>query len=240
MLITGHPQFETQNDFGTGNGIPSIPEWHLDLSTYHEYPTALDDLLIDKSVRNVFIRLHKVFERAQRTPISTTRLHDLTCYVIHRLLPTTSDLENLSSSPSTECMRYAVVLYMFITHGTTYYPHTFVLNRALVQFKIQLEQSESSPWLYDSFGIWLLAIGMVASTGTLRYQWFLERARTIATFLQLRSWDEVFVHIKGILWLETLQGEQSFRPHWDILFRTTSLPCLPECVVDFSWRHRTP
>ncbi|THW15180.1 hypothetical protein D6D25_07194 [Aureobasidium pullulans] len=233
MLITGHPQFETQNDFGTGNGIPSIAEWHLDLSTYHEYPTALDDLLIDESVRNVFIRLHKVFERAQRTPISTTRLHDLTCYVIHRLLPTTSDLENLSSSPSTECMRYAVVLYMFITHGTTYYPHTFVLNRALVQFKIQLEQSESSPWLYDSFGIWLLAIGMVASTGTLRYQWFLERARTIATFLQLRSWDEVFVHIKGILWLETLQGEQSFRPHWDILFRTTSLPCLPEYDVDF-------
>ncbi|THW81982.1 hypothetical protein D6D18_08560, partial [Aureobasidium pullulans] len=118
MLITGHPQFETQNDFGTGNGIPSIPEWHLDLSTYHEYPTALDGLLIDESVRNVFIRLHKVFERAQRIPISTTRLHDLTCYVIHRLLPTTSDLESLSSSPSTECMRYAVVLYMFITHGT--------------------------------------------------------------------------------------------------------------------------
>ncbi|THY06335.1 hypothetical protein D6D01_09909 [Aureobasidium pullulans] len=233
MLITGHPQFETQNDLGTGDGIPSIPEWHLDLSTGNHHPLDLDDFLVDATVRNVFIRLHKVFERAQRTPISTTQLHDLTCYVIHRLLPTASNLQSLSSSPLTECMRYAIVLYMFITHGTTYYPHTFVLNRGLIQFKAHLEQLESSSQIHDSINVWLLTIGMVASTGTLHYQWYFERARIIATLLQLQSWDDVFIHIKSVLWLNTAQGEGAFRPHWDVVLATTVSPSLPEYIVNF-------
>jgi len=232
MLITGHPQFETQDENGTGNGIPSIPEWHLDSSTCDHHHLELVKLLIDETVRSIFVRLHKVFRKAHGTPITTTQLHDLTCYVIHRLLPTSSGSDALSSSPLTECMRYAIVLYMFITHGTTYYPHTFIFNRTLVQFKDQLEKLMPSPWLYDSLGVWLLSIGLVASTGTLHYQWFLERARVIATFLQLQCWDEVYVHVKSVLWLETPQGEYSFRPHWENMLRTASLPSLPGYTVN--------
>ncbi|KAJ5553489.1 hypothetical protein N7494_002867 [Penicillium frequentans] len=99
MLIMGHPQFDTQDDVGLGDGIPCIPEWQLD-------PTALNDLSgfnnidVDYDVWNVFIRLRSVLERSQRMPFSPTQLHDLTCFVVHRLLLSTPNTETPSRHQS--------------------------------------------------------------------------------------------------------------------------------------------
>ncbi|RDL36522.1 Uncharacterized protein BP5553_05874 [Venustampulla echinocandica] len=243
MIIMGHPQFETQDDFGIGDGIPPIPEWQLDSAAHcgHFCELSID---LDYTVRNVFIRLRNVFQRAQRTSFPTTRLHDLTCFVIHRLLLSASDTANPQPSPVTECIRYATILYMFIIQGPTYYSHAVIFNSIVTRFMERLKQLESTPRVCDSLALWLLTIGMVSSTSTTRYQWFMERAQAMSTPLQLGNWDDVLVRIKSALWLETPQCEDIFRPHWDAILSAEDLPGPPgftACVspsstgVGFPW-----
>lgn len=222
MLIMGHPQFETQDDYGIGHGIPPIPEWRLTSTALNENFSELNSIDGDHTVRNVFIRLRNVFQRAQGTPLPNTRLHDLTCFVVHRLLHSASDTVNSQSLPIIECIRYAILLYLFIIQGPTYYSHAVIFNMIVTRFMEHLKQLESSLRVYDSADIWLLMIGMVASTGTPNYQWFMERARAIAISLQLGTWNDVIVRIKSVLWWETLQGEAIFRPHWDTTLSAAS------------------
>ncbi|POR33131.1 Uncharacterized protein TPAR_06667 [Tolypocladium paradoxum] len=231
MLVMGHPQFETQDDVGIGDGIPPIPEWQLDSTALHDHLSELSSIDVDYAVRNVFIRLRNVFQAAQRIPFPTTRLHDLTCFVVHRLLLSASDTANHRSSPITECIRYAIILYMFIIQGPTYYSHAVILTTIVTRFMEHLKQLESTPRVYDSLGVWLLAIGMVASTGTTHYQWFMVRARAMAASLQLGNWNDARVRIKSFLWLETLQGEDIFRPHWDAILSAANQPGPPDFAV---------
>jgi hypothetical protein len=215
MLITGIPQFETQDDFGTERGIASIPQWYLEPPIRRSYPSSLKALMTDETVCNAFIRLRNVFERAQDVPLSTTQLHDLTCFVIHRLLPSASGSTITFASPLTECMCYGIILYMLIIHGTTYYPHTFMLDQVLTRFETQLELLETDFRAHDSLSVWLLTIGMAASIGTEHYHQLAGRARVVAASLELSGWNEVTTHIENVLWLKTSQDEQRFRPHWD-------------------------
>lgn len=221
MLVMGHPQFQTQDDVGIGDGIPPIPEWQLDSAAVYADLSELTSIDIDYAVRNVFIRLRSVFQRAQQIPFPPTRLHDLTCFVVHRLLLSASDTPNHQSSQVTECFRYAIILYMFIVQGPTYYSHVVILNTFITRFMQHLQQLEMTPRERDSVDIWLLAIGTVASTGTTHYQWFIERARAVATSLQLGNWNDALVHIKSVLWLEILQSEDIFRFHVDAILRAT-------------------
>ncbi|KAK4119212.1 hypothetical protein N657DRAFT_582184 [Parathielavia appendiculata] len=217
MLIMGHPQFDTQDDAGIGHGIPPIPEWQLDSATLeHAVPIAdITVLNVDYDVRNVFIRLRSVFQRAGRVPFPTTQLHDLTCFVIHRLLLSAPDSTSPASSPLTECVRYATVLYMFIIQGPTYFSHAVIFNQTLDKLMKHLQRLESTPSVTLSLGVWLLAVGMVASSGTPHYQWSTRMARDTAESLILCTWNEASVHVKSVLWLETQQAEHIFRPHWD-------------------------
>jgi hypothetical protein len=109
MLITGKPQFKTRDDFGIERGIPSIPQWYLDPPISRSDSSSLEALMADQTIWNVFIRLCNVFEKAQDVPLSTTQLHDLTCFVIHRILPSASDSTISFASPLAECMRYGIV-----------------------------------------------------------------------------------------------------------------------------------
>jgi multisubunit Na+/H+ antiporter MnhF subunit len=231
MLIMGHPQFETQDDVGIGDGIPPIPEWQLDPTALHDDLSEFNSIDVDSTVKNVFLRLRNVFQRAQRIPFPTTQLHDLTCFVVHRLLLSASETTNPQSSPSTECIRYAIILYMFVIHGPTYYSHAVILNTVVTRFMEHLKQLESIPRVYDSLDVWLLAIGIVSSTGTIHYQWFMERARAMDASLALGNWDDALKRIKSILWLETLQGEDIFRPHWDAILSAVSQPAPPDFTV---------
>jgi hypothetical protein len=237
MLIMGHPQFETQDDVGIGDGIPPIPEWQLDSTALHDDLSELSSIDVDYAVRNVFIRLRNVFQRAQQIPFPTTRLHDLTCFVVHRLLLSASDTANPQSSPITECIRYAIILYMFIIQGPTYYSHAVILNTIVARFGDNLKELESIPRECDLLDVWFLSIGMAASTGTTHYQWFMERARVVAASIQLGNWNDTLTGIKSVLWLETLQGEDIFRPHWDAILSGANQPGLPGftlCVLPSS------
>jgi hypothetical protein len=215
MLITSNPQFKTQDDFGAGDGIPSITQWYLEPQIYRADSSHLEALMADENICDVFVRLRSIFEKAQSVPLSTTELHDLTCFVIHRLLPSASDSTIPSVSPLTECIRYGIILYMLIIHGTTYYPHTSILDRVLSRFETHLSTLATESQAYDSLNVWLLTIGMAASIGTERHHRLLRRVRIVAASIQLSGWNAVVTHVKNVLWLETPQHEQLFRSYWD-------------------------
>ncbi|KAK4234394.1 hypothetical protein C8A03DRAFT_47259 [Achaetomium macrosporum] len=214
MLIMGHPQFETQDDAGVGHGIPPIPEWQWDPSAHLDVVPELSGVGISSEVRNVFLRLRNVFHCAQTIPLPSTRLHDLTCFVIHRLLLSVPDTASSQSSVLTECVRYATILYMFTIQGPTYYSHAVIFNQILNQFAERFKEIESMPHIYNSLHVWLVTIGMAASAGTPHYQWFTDTARAVAALLQLGGWDDVLSGIQSILWLETHGSHCTFQVHW--------------------------
>lgn len=220
MLIMGYPQFDTQDDAGIGDGIPPIPEWQLD-STMHVdlFEIGLD---IDGEVRNVFLRLRSVFQLAQTIPFPTTRLHDLTCFVVHRLLLSTPD--KTPPSTITQCLRYSVILYMLIIHGPTYYSHAVILNTMVLRLIVHLQERDSISRDLDSLDVWLLGIGMVASVDTSHYDWFSKRAQSLIQSFPLADCDDALSHIKNTLWLDTIQGESLFRCHWNSAFSCSGAP----------------
>ncbi|KAE8446561.1 hypothetical protein EG329_011893 [Mollisiaceae sp. DMI_Dod_QoI] len=231
MLVMCHPQFETQDDVGIGDGIPPIPEWQLSSTGLRDVLSELGTFDVDCEVRNVFIRLRNVFQRAQRVPFPSTRLHDLTCFVVHRLLLSASDTVDTPPSSMTECVRYAIILYMFIIHGPTYYSHEVILNKIVNRYIASLKQLETTPRVNDLLDVWLLAIGMVASSGTTHYQWFVERAQARAASLQLDNWHDALPRIKSVLWLETPQSANIFRPHWEAILSTAKQLRSPDLTV---------
>lgn len=237
MLVMGHPQFETQDDDGIGYGIPPIPEWQLEHGALLKQPDWLG-LDIDFAVWNVFFRLRTIFQRAQRTPLSTTRLHDLTCFVVHRLLSSApADTMHTQSSTCSECIRYGIILYMFITQGPTYFSHAVILDALVDRFMEHVDRLGSIPRvlvIHGSLDLWLLAIGMVASSGTAKYQWFAEKAQATFTSLHMGSWDEVLARIKSVLWLDTPRGESIFRPHWDAFLGLSNRSAPTELAISLT------
>ncbi|CAG8221978.1 unnamed protein product [Penicillium salamii] len=217
MLIMGHPQFETQDDYGIGDGIPPIPEWRLESTVNSENTFDVNALEIDPAVQNVFVRLRNVMQRAQQVPFTTTQIHDLTCFVVHRLL-LSSNAAACLVSPITECIRCAIILYMFIVQGPTYYPHAVISNEIVIRLFEHFRYLAPPTHMVDSLDVWLVAVGMVASTGTDHLQKFMERACEIATTLQLHSFEQVLVHLRSVLWLDKSNIEEMFRSHWDIIF----------------------
>jgi hypothetical protein len=212
MLIMDHPQFETQDDFGIGDGIPPIAEWQIEPAfTYNDLHENLNMEGPDEVI-NVFMRLRNVFQRANRGPFPNTQLHDLTCFVVHRLLFSTAGAsESIPKlSPTTECIRYAIILYLFIVQGPIYYPHDVMLNNMIAKLINNLEQRNRTSPEPESLDVWLIAVGMVASTGTSLYEWFSNKAPETASRLYMKSAQEVLDCLKGVLWLDKPQTEFIF------------------------------
>ncbi|EFQ32459.1 uncharacterized protein GLRG_07729 [Colletotrichum graminicola M1.001] len=223
MIVTGQPQFETQDDTGTGDGVPPPPEWQLDSAAFHEDISELDGIEIDYTVRDVAVRLRNIFRRAQKMPLAPTRLHDLTCFVIHRLLlsiPSGMDTQ----SPASECVRNAIILYMFIIQGPTYYSHTVMFNVILGRFMNHLEQLHTIPHEYGSLDVWLLTIGMAASYGTEHYECITRRVRDVVHATKLTCWDDTLIYARRLVWLETRHSDEAFRHHWDAFSGVANQP----------------
>lgn len=231
MLIMGHPQFATQDDFGIGDGIPPIAEWQLETTALDDSLYDLSTIEIDYAVKNVFDRLRNVFQRARTIPFPATQLHDLTCFVIHRLLLSAPNTTMPPLSPMTEAIRYGIILYMFIAQGPTYYSHAVILNTIVMRFLAHLEHLAATPRVYDSLDVWFVAIGMVASAGTAHYELFVKKAEEIAASLQLGSFHETLIHMKNVLWLEKPQGENVFRAHWDAVLNDMDPPVVSDLAM---------
>lgn len=211
------PQFEVQDDFGRGSGIPPIPEWQLNSFTANEEVWYPNEDRCDILTMNVFLRLRHVFHQANSVPLTPSNLHDLASFVIHRLLSPAPGAQTAPSTPYSDSIRYAIVSYMFSIQGPTYYPHGAILQDIMTQYIANLDKLESSFHTYDVLDVWLQAIGLVGTAGTADYQWFSSRIKTLTTSLSLKTWEDVFKCIKRVLWLDSPNSEAMFSAHWTVL-----------------------
>lgn len=220
------PQFPTQNDFGNGDGIAPIPQWQEAAVNMRDHtPPSLNNPDLDPAVGNILLCLRKLFHEPRHFDLSSTDLHDLVCFVLHRLLspprpPTANGFS--PASAFSECIRYALVLYMFIIHGTTYFSHAQLQYSAIVQLRSDLESSLVSLGPNaGSLTFWLLSIGMVASEGTSESYWFRTQCGAAAETFGLSTWEAVQTHLEDILWSKTQPTEYQFKQRWEEIWKIT-------------------
>ena len=204
MLVMGHPQFDIQDDNDDSPLVPHVLEWDDDQTTQWLGQA------IDPFVRGLLLRLRGIFHSPKSHIMTSTRLHDLTCYVIHQLLLAPGNANETLS----ECVRYGIILYMFVIHGTTYYSHHLMLETIVDRLLHHLGEAEA---ISDSLIVWLTAVGLVGATDTKQYPRFREMAISNAERLQVTGWDEILVHLQLVLWLPREDKLQLFRSHWDAI-----------------------
>ncbi|KAG9234983.1 hypothetical protein BJ875DRAFT_287337 [Amylocarpus encephaloides] len=221
MIVMGAPQFPTQDDAGNGDGVSAIPIW-VEFSS--EIPPCVyfpefEDLGIDPLLQKMLSRLQRLFRQCSApsssgyiTEISTTDLHDLTCFVLHRLLslPCSPDTP-FQSNIISECVRSAMSIYMLIIHGPTYYSHATLLASQVCRLRGHLLEY---PNIDGRLNIWFLSIGMVGSQETNMDPWFFDQLITTALSMGISTWEEVCTFLKSVLWLD-IPRARIFRQLWE-------------------------
>ncbi|KAK8034923.1 hypothetical protein PG993_009918 [Apiospora rasikravindrae] len=219
LVVTGSPQFPVQDDDGCGDGLSPIPQWRS--TPIEPEPLSIQVPDLETQTKSILARLNQVVRESQTSGLSTTDLHDLTCYVIHRLLllPCLTDQYSQSTTIS-ECIRHAMILYMFIIHGPTYFPHTAMMNGITLQLRNGLEVLFATGREYDEVLLWLVSVGLVASVDTTEHRWFRTRAAQSTLLLGLYTWEDVLAQMRVVLWLDTPLGSSFWRKWEEILFNT--------------------
>lgn len=224
MIVMQAPQFPIQDDFGSGDGIAPIPQWYQARTHVNDVPTVLDTPFLDPEITGVLCRLRNLFDTSQYT-LSSTDLHDLTCYALHKLLLWEPQLQvdgifcDLAVSG---IVRHATVLYLLITHGPTYFSHARLQYATALKLQAQMEYTWFNMLLsHGALTLWLLSVGMVASDGVPEGQWFTIQARKASRALGLRTWDDVVIRLREIVWLDSPAAEPLFQQKWHEAWVTT-------------------
>ncbi|KAH7123549.1 hypothetical protein B0J11DRAFT_580333 [Dendryphion nanum] len=220
MIVMQSPQFLAQSDSGVGNGIPPIPQWNEAATSFGDDPkSSIHQLELDPTIGDILFRLRHLFHESQRFRLSNTDLHDLTCYLLHRLLlwsPPSEEFQISLDPAASECVRYAVVLYLLILQGPTYFSHTGLQYTMSQRLKVHLADFLNLPLPeHRTLALWLVAVGMTSSAETSDSAWFISQARVLAADLDLCTWDAVLCHLKDVLWLDTKHTEYLFRQQWE-------------------------
>ncbi|MAD86707.1 MAG: hypothetical protein CL912_27435 [Deltaproteobacteria bacterium] len=221
MLVTGSPQFDIQDDSGNGSGIAPIAQWLSALKTEHNPDLrGLACFDIDSSLKDILIRLQVILYPpiSRGANLCTNDLHDLTCYVLHKLLlPFTAEL-----TPESECLRYALAIYMFVIHGPTYYSHLAILHQIVLKLRNHLRAVMTPNDMDSSLLIWCFSIGMSASIGTEAHDWFITSAAPLTSSQGLETLDNVESCLQSILPLDA-QSKAMFHVAWQPIFNSTQL-----------------
>jgi hypothetical protein len=219
MVISQHPQFATQDDACKGEGIAPISQWYEATAHLQHLPSPhLDNLDLDPEIRDTLLRLRILFSEPQTVNLSTTDLHDLTCFALHKLLAWSppSQLHHTSQQYYiSESVLCATALYMLLVHGPTYFSHAMLQYNLAVRLKTALEHSLARLSIsHPSLVIWLLSVGMVASEEMLESLWFTTQAGQTSTCF-LPVWENILGNLKDILWSQTPLLEYTFRQKWE-------------------------
>ncbi|EAT91526.1 hypothetical protein SNOG_00031 [Parastagonospora nodorum SN15] len=216
------PQFATQDESGHGDGIAPTPLWQA-VRCHPSVSSLLYTLDLDPGVNDILCRLQMLFHEPEQFPMCTTEFHDLICFVLHRLLEPNSESrfhDNPAAQSTSECVRFATALYLLIVHGPTYFSHAGLQYKLTTQLKAHLEnyaelfvQGNSN----DSLALWILSIGMVATSGMPDYQWFTNQLADRAFMLGSQTWEDALSHVRNILWIPKQQIEDIFQRHWQVM-----------------------
>ncbi|KAK2595459.1 hypothetical protein QQS21_006799 [Conoideocrella luteorostrata] len=208
LLVTCWPQFDIMDDNGMGNGVEPIVQWELATAEQDALDPELDSFDIDPAIRDITARLRIIFHRPC---LSGTDLHDLTSFVIHKLLllPPFPAPQSIGSIMS-EIIRFSLVLHLLIVHGTAFYSHTHLATSVLVRLKGQLQNLRANQDSWTSLHVWTISICMATSIEAAERAFFVEEARLCSLALGLTEWDHVVSHLKRILWMKTTMDE----PFW--------------------------
>ncbi|KAG4257306.1 hypothetical protein FPRO04_08362 [Fusarium proliferatum] len=214
LLVTGSPQYAIQDDLGIGDGVGPTLQWLLASSFLEIQDPVVDALLLNREIGDILTRLRGIFHQPNALSLIGTELHDLTCFVVHKLLL----IPPLQNSPQSECLRCAIALYMLIIHGTTYYTHTELANSIIQRLKSQLQPlaGKTGSVFFGSLQIWVLSVTIISATDPTDIQWLIYAAKIAANAMGLQCWDDVVVHLQNILWLETERAEV-FRQQWEAI-----------------------
>ncbi|KAJ6438169.1 C6 zinc finger domain-containing protein [Purpureocillium lavendulum] len=219
LLVMGAPQFLVQDDDGLGDGISPIPQWHLapTAAGFDEY--IFGDQAIDFDVADILKRLRHILQPSGPCRPTNADLHDLTCFVVHKLLLLpASSAAGPTRSATSECLRYATVLYMLVIHGTTYYAHIHLALNVLHQLRKQVEALGGTTSLHRLVGLWAVSAGMAVAAETDGSRWFMEQGRDLARASGLATWDDVLVQLRAVVWSEA--HEPLFCRLWTSLLGT--------------------
>ena len=208
MLVNGAPQFPTQDDSGLGNGVSTTPRWYLASAKSNTQAASFGDSDIYPAVADILRRLRHIFHGRPLPVLTSTELHDLTCFVLHKLLllPVLST-NNDKYSAISECLRYAMALYMLIIHGTTYYSHAHLANSMLMQLKEHLGHLAETDYGCGPLQLWILSVGMVSAIGTRDCSWFTKESCSAAAFLGLQTWEDILAQLETVLWTRSEQTD---------------------------------
>jgi hypothetical protein len=227
MLVMESPQFQTQYDNGSGHGISKTPQWELislqEVQT--QDPLYLSTLDVDPEIQRTLTSLRIFFGKCGSaqgstsarldTRLDTTDLHDLACFILHKLLATHSF--QVPTTSISECIRFASSIYMLVIHGPTYYSHAAILRKLVLKLQYYMQRLTLPAATHRSLQIWLFSIGIVASLGTPEYAWFAKQTAALSTSLNPRSWQSVKPLLKNVLWIDN-GYEILFRQAWEQVF----------------------
>ncbi|KAH7319595.1 hypothetical protein B0I35DRAFT_215515 [Stachybotrys elegans] len=216
LLVTGSPQFPVQDDSGLGNGVAPTAQWQL-ASTSANFTERIPGYLdVDSRITDILTRLRAIFHPPGAQALSNTEIHDLTCFIVHRLLLIPPLSSHPEASAVSECLRLGMVLHMLVIHGTTYYSHMDLAHAAASPLMDQIEVLSTMPHLYGPLRVWALSLGLVSTMGHL-HQRFSDQAQMTIASLGLTTWDSITTQMKTVLWIETEEVEH-FRLAWiDVL-----------------------
>jgi len=221
MIVMQAPQFPTQDESGHGDGIAPTPLWQA--VRCHPSTSSPYTFDLDSDINDILCRLRMLFHNHEQFPMCTTEFHDLICFVLHRLLEPNSASklhENPAAQSTSECVRIATALYLLIVHGPTYFSHAGLQYKLTTQLKtytgnyMKLFVHGNSN---GSLGLWILSIGMVATSGMTDYQWFTNQVADMAFMLGAQTWEDALSHLELVLWIPKQQIEDIFRHHWQIM-----------------------
>jgi len=217
LILTQTPQFDVQDDLGVGDAIAPIPQWlEVAISSQNQNPPHLVYLELDPLVGDVFLRLRNLFSQHY---LSTTDFHDLTCFVLHKLLlpsPPTSELSSNHMSEASQCVRHAIALYMLSIHGTTYFSHAELQWNLVSKLRDNIENVPGLFMIHHRpLLLWILYVGVVASYITPHRRWFTTEAKTFAAYMGVQTWDDTTVCLEEILWFKSPRADCLFHQAWE-------------------------
>ncbi|KAH7066290.1 hypothetical protein BKA63DRAFT_159289 [Paraphoma chrysanthemicola] len=223
MIVQQSPQFATRDDLTGREGIAPPSQWHeITMRSSRATSPLYGALELSPIIDDILTRLRFLFHKPSGFDLTTTDFHDLTCFVLHTLLDDAvqplNDTESQSSLDS-EMIRYAIALFLLVVHGPTYFSHARLQYTTTLKLRALIDQWRLVPQsTHDSLWIWLLSVGMAASSGTPEYAYFTAHAHEVATIAGIHAWETVVAHHKHILWLENRVTARIFQPHWEAVW----------------------